>query len=61
MKYRLFCKDGKYLGMDNTGKQFVEIISKSIRNDNNIEYYEDINWSNSINLAGHHNGEGVIN
>ncbi len=46
--------------MNNTEKQFVEILSKSIRNDRNIESYEDVNWSNLINLAGEHKVEGII-
>ena len=46
--------------MNNTEKQFIELLSKSIRNDTNIEKYEDVNWSNVISLAGEHKVEGVI-
>lgn len=46
--------------MNNTEKQFLELLSKSIRNDNNVEFYEDVNWSNLINLAGEHMVEGII-
>lgn len=46
--------------MNNTEKQFLELLSKSIRNDNNVEFYDDVNWSNLINLAGEHKVEGII-
>ena len=46
--------------MNNTEKQFIELLSKSIRNDNNIEKYEDVNWINLVNLAGEHKVEGII-
>ena len=46
--------------MNNTEKQFIELLSKSIRNDTNVEKYEDVNWSNVISLAGEHKVEGVI-
>lgn len=46
--------------MNNTERQFIELLSKSIRNDTNIEKYEDVNWSNLISLAGEHKVEGVI-
>lgn len=46
--------------MNNTERQFIELLSKSIRNDTNIEKYEDVNWSNLVSLAGEHKVEGVI-
>ena len=46
--------------MNNTEKQFIEILSKAIRNDRNIDYYEGVKWSNLINLAGEHKVEGII-
>lgn len=46
--------------MNNTEKQFIELLSKSIRNDKNIKKYEDVNWSNLLNIATDHNVEGII-
>ena len=46
--------------MNNTEKQFIELLSKTIRNDDNIEYHQDVNWNNLINLAGEHKVEEII-
>lgn len=46
--------------MNNTEKQFIELLSKTIRNDSNIEYHQDVNWNNLINLAGEHRVEEII-
>lgn len=46
--------------MNNTEKQFIEILSKAIRNDNNIEKFENVNWINLASLASDHKIEGII-
>lgn len=56
----VFFKEARDLVMNNTEKQFIEILSKAIRNDRNIDYYEGVKWSNLINLAGEHKVEGII-
>ena len=53
-------KGDKGYKMNNTEKQFIELLSKSIRNDKKIKKYEEVNWGNLVSLAGEHKVEGVI-
>lgn len=46
--------------MNNTEKQFIEILSKAIRKDENIKKYDDVNWTNLANMAFEHKAEGII-
>lgn len=46
--------------MNNTEKQFVELLSKSIRSEKVIKKYDDVIWSNIITLSKDHKVEGMI-
>lgn len=46
--------------MNNTEKQFIEILSKAIREDKDIKKYNDVNWTNLANMAFGHKVEGII-
>ena len=46
--------------MNNTQKQFVDILSASIRGRNIINVYDNVNWSEILDLAGTHKVEGII-
>ena len=46
--------------MNTTEKQFIEILSKSIRMDKNVNNYNGVNWANLANMALEHKVEGII-
>ncbi|MGL5379010.1 nucleotidyltransferase domain-containing protein [Clostridium sp.] len=46
--------------MDNTQKQFLELLSNSIRGKHDIREYENVNWNEILTLAKAHKVEGII-
>lgn len=46
--------------MDNTQKQFIELLSKSIRREVAVEKYDNVNWEEILNLAKSHKVEGIF-
>lgn len=59
LKENLLCNQG-VIKMNNTQRQFVDILSASIRGKNITNVYENVNWNEILDLAGSHKVEGII-
>lgn len=46
--------------MDNTQRQFVDILSNGIKRKIAQKFYDDVDWDEVLNLADRHNVEGII-
>ena len=46
--------------MDNTQRQFIEILSDGIRGASAEKYYENVDWDEVLELANKHKVEGII-
>ena len=56
----LFLKMSQYPHyMDNTQRQFIEILSDGIRGTSAEKYYENVDWDEVLELANKHKVEGI--
>ena len=46
--------------MDDTKRQFLDILSAGIRNKNAEKLYDNVNWDEVLELANKHKVEGII-
>ena len=46
--------------MDNTQRQFIDILSAGIRGTSTEKYYENVDWDEVLELANKHKVEGII-
>ena len=46
--------------MDNTQRQFIDILSDGIRGASAEKYYENVDWDEVLELANKHKVEGII-
>lgn len=56
---KLICNQGVRI-MNNTQKQFVDILSASIRGKKITNVYDSVNWNEILHLAEAHKVEGII-